>query len=105
MADNIQIFCDFNIHMEKYTDPLQKAFRAIIDSVGFVQHVFGPTHCHSPGSPGTVPSQGSPAMVPTLAMIRSPEPPAMIHSPVLQRRRDQRKERGGCVQNRSHHRE
>uniref|UniRef100_A0A8C7JRN6 Reverse transcriptase domain-containing protein n=1 Tax=Oncorhynchus kisutch TaxID=8019 RepID=A0A8C7JRN6_ONCKI len=29
--------------MEKSTDPLQKAF----DSVGFVQHVSGPTHCHS----------------------------------------------------------
>ena len=39
MADNIQFFCDFNIHMEKSTDPLQKAFGAIIDSVGFVQHV------------------------------------------------------------------
>jgi hypothetical protein len=47
MADNILIFGDFNIHMEKSTDPLQKAFRAIIDSVGFVQHVFGPTHWHS----------------------------------------------------------
>ena len=33
--------------MEKSTDPLQKAFGAIIDSVGFVQHVSGPTHCHS----------------------------------------------------------
>ena len=47
MADNIQIFGDFNIHMEKSTDPLQKAFGAIIDSVGFVQHISGPTHCHS----------------------------------------------------------
>ncbi|CDQ87263.1 unnamed protein product [Oncorhynchus mykiss] len=47
IADNIHIFGDFNIHMEKSTDPLQKAFRAIIDSVGFVQHVSGPTHCHS----------------------------------------------------------
>ena len=25
----------------------KKAFGAIIDSVGFVQHVSGPTHCHS----------------------------------------------------------
>ena len=25
----------------------QKAFGAIIDSVGFLQHVSGPTHCHS----------------------------------------------------------
>ena len=33
--------------MEKSTDPLQKAFGAIIDSVDFVQHVSGPTHCHS----------------------------------------------------------
>ena len=46
IADNILIFGDFNIHMEKSTDPLQKAFGAIIDSVGFVQHVSGPTHCH-----------------------------------------------------------
>ena len=42
MADNIQIFGDFNTHMEMSTDPLQKAFGAIIDSVGFVQHVSGP---------------------------------------------------------------
>ena len=34
IADNIQIFGDFHIHMEKSTDPLQKAFGAIIDSVG-----------------------------------------------------------------------
>jgi hypothetical protein len=47
MADNIQIFGDLNIHTEKCTDPLQKAFGAIIDSVGFVQHVSGPTHCQS----------------------------------------------------------
>ena len=47
IGDNIQIFGDFNIHMEKSTHPLQKAFGAIIDSVGFVQHVSGPTHCHS----------------------------------------------------------
>ena len=47
ITDNIQIFGDFNIHMGKYTDPLQKAFGARIDSVGFVQHVSGPTHCHS----------------------------------------------------------
>ena len=47
MADNIHIFGDYNVHMEKSTDPLQKAFGAIIDSVGFVQHVSGPTHCHS----------------------------------------------------------
>jgi hypothetical protein len=47
IADNINIFGDFNIHMEKSTDPLQKAFGAIIDLVGFVQHVSGPTHCHS----------------------------------------------------------
>ena len=47
MAGNIHIFGDFNIQMEKSTDPLQKAFGAIIDSVGFVQHVSGPTHCHS----------------------------------------------------------
>jgi hypothetical protein len=47
IADNIQIFGDFNVHMEKSTDPLQKAFGAIINSVGFVQHVSGPTHCHS----------------------------------------------------------
>ena len=46
MADNIHIFGDFNIHMEKSADPLQKAFGPIIDSVGFVLHVFGPTHCH-----------------------------------------------------------
>ena len=44
IADNIHIFGDFNIHMEKSTNPLQKA---IIDFVGFVQHVSGPTHCHS----------------------------------------------------------
>ena len=42
MADNIHIFGDLNIHMEKSTDPLQKSFRAIIDSVGF-----RPTHCQS----------------------------------------------------------
>ena len=28
MADNIQLFGDFNIHMEKYTDPLQTGFGA-----------------------------------------------------------------------------
>jgi hypothetical protein len=33
--------------MEKSTDSLQKAFGTIIDPVGFVQHVSGPTHCHS----------------------------------------------------------
>jgi hypothetical protein len=38
MADNIHIFGDFNIHMAMSTDTLQKAFGAIIDSVGFVQH-------------------------------------------------------------------
>ena len=53
-ADNIQIFGDFNIHMEKSTDPLQKAFGAIIDSVGFVQHVSGPTHCQSYSGPSFV---------------------------------------------------
>ena len=47
VADNIPIFGDFNIHMEKSTDPLQKAFGAIIDSVGLVQHVSSPTHGHS----------------------------------------------------------
>ena len=47
MADNIHIFGDFNIHIGKSTDTLQKAFGAIIDSVDFVQHVYGPTHCHS----------------------------------------------------------
>ena len=31
MADNVHIFGDFNIHMEKSTEPLQKAFGAIID--------------------------------------------------------------------------
>ena len=31
IADNILIFGDFNIHTEKSTDPLQKAFGAIID--------------------------------------------------------------------------
>ena len=46
MADNIHIFGDFNFRMEKSTDPIQTAFGAIIDSVGFVQHVFGPTQCH-----------------------------------------------------------
>ena len=35
---------EVNIHME---NPLQKAFGAILDSEGFVQHVSGPTHCHS----------------------------------------------------------
>jgi hypothetical protein len=33
MADHFQIFGDFNIHMDKSTDPLQKAFGAIIDWV------------------------------------------------------------------------
>ena len=47
MADNIHIFGNFNIHMEKSTDPLQKAFGVIIDSVGFVQHVSRPTHSHT----------------------------------------------------------
>ena len=31
ITDNIHIFGDFNIHMKKSTDPLQKAFGAIID--------------------------------------------------------------------------
>ena len=43
MADNIHIFGDFNIHREKSTDSLQKAFRAIIDSMCLLT----PTHCHS----------------------------------------------------------
>ncbi|KAJ7986671.1 hypothetical protein DPEC_G00342300 [Dallia pectoralis] len=47
MADSILIAGDFNIHMENTNDPLQKAFSAIIDSVGFLQHVSGPTHCHN----------------------------------------------------------
>ena len=47
MAENIHIFGEFNTHIEKSTDPLQKAFGAIIDSVDFVQHVSGPTHCYS----------------------------------------------------------
>ncbi|KAJ7987337.1 hypothetical protein DPEC_G00325440 [Dallia pectoralis] len=47
MADSILIAGDFNIHMENTNDPLQKAFNAIIDSVGFLQHVSGPTHCHN----------------------------------------------------------
>ena len=47
MADNIQHFGDFNIRMKKSTDPIQKAFGAIIISMGFVQHLSGPTHCHS----------------------------------------------------------
>ena len=47
IADNILIFGDINIHMEKSTDSLQKAFGAIFDSMGFVQHVSGPIHCHS----------------------------------------------------------
>jgi hypothetical protein len=33
--------------MEKSTDPFQKAFGDIIDSVGFVQHLSEPTHCHT----------------------------------------------------------
>ena len=38
IAENIHIFGDFNIHMEKSTDPLQKAFGAIIDSVVLSLH-------------------------------------------------------------------
>ena len=45
MADNIQIFGDMNIHMEKSTGSLQKVFGTIID--GFVQRVSGPTHCRT----------------------------------------------------------
>ena len=44
LADNIHIFGDFNIHIENSTYPHQKYFGAIVDSVGFVQHVSGPTH-------------------------------------------------------------
>ena len=55
IADNVLIFGDFNIHMEKSTNPLQKAFGAVIDSVGFVQHVSGHTHCHSHSGPNFVP--------------------------------------------------
>ena len=44
MADNTHIFGDCNIHMEKSTDTLQKAFGAAKNSVGFVQHVSRPTH-------------------------------------------------------------
>ena len=33
MADHFLIFGDFNIHMERSTDPLQKAFRAITYSL------------------------------------------------------------------------
>ena len=43
IADNILIFGNFNIHMEKSTDQLQKAFGVIIDPVGFVQHDSRPT--------------------------------------------------------------
>ena len=56
-ADNILVFGDFNIHMEKSTDPLQKAFGTIINSVGFVQHVSRLTHCHS-HTPDLVLSRG-----------------------------------------------
>ena len=34
MTDNIHIFGEFNIHMEKSTDPLKKVFGAIIASMG-----------------------------------------------------------------------
>ena len=44
--------------MEKSTDTLQKAFGAIIDSVGFAQFISGPMHIvdlnvfpHNPGLP------------------------------------------------------
>ena len=47
MAYNSHSFVHLNIHMEMSTDPFQTAFGAIIDSVGFVQHISGPTHCHS----------------------------------------------------------
>jgi hypothetical protein len=47
IANNIHIFGDINIHMEKSTNCLQKAFGPIIYSVGFVQHVSGPTYCHN----------------------------------------------------------
>ena len=41
IANNILSFGDFNIHMEKSTDALQKAFRAIIDSLS--QSYSGPS--------------------------------------------------------------
>ncbi|XP_049328030.1 uncharacterized protein LOC125787624 [Astyanax mexicanus] len=42
--DKVIIVGDFNIHFEKLDDPLKKAFTSILDSVGIIQNITGPTH-------------------------------------------------------------
>ncbi|KAL6458614.1 hypothetical protein MHYP_G00320860 [Metynnis hypsauchen] len=43
-SDKVITLGDFNIHFEKVDDSLKKAFTSILDSVGIVQNVAGPTH-------------------------------------------------------------
>ena len=43
-ADMALIVGDFNIHFENNKDPLKIAFEALIDSMGYIQNVIGPTH-------------------------------------------------------------
>uniref|UniRef100_A0A3B1JQW8 Reverse transcriptase domain-containing protein n=1 Tax=Astyanax mexicanus TaxID=7994 RepID=A0A3B1JQW8_ASTMX len=42
--DKVIIVGDFNIRFEKLDDPLKKAFTSILDSVGIIQNITGPTH-------------------------------------------------------------
>ena len=44
-TDQIIIAGDFNIHVDVANDSLSSAFKSIIDSIGFTQHVNQPTHC------------------------------------------------------------
>ncbi|MBN3300411.1 MAF1 polymerase, partial [Amia calva] len=45
--DKLIILGDFNIHIDIKDDPLTVSFLSLLESVGFTQHVSGPTHRHN----------------------------------------------------------
>jgi len=45
-TDRVIIVGDFNIHADIEGDSLRAAFNAILDTIGFVQNVNSPKHCH-----------------------------------------------------------
>ncbi|MBN3305162.1 ZP1 protein, partial [Amia calva] len=45
--DKLIILGDFNIHIDIKDVPLTVSFLSLLESVGFTQHVSGPTHCHN----------------------------------------------------------
>ncbi len=44
-ADKVLIVGDFNIHIDNDKDALGSAFIDVLNSIGVIQHVSGPTHC------------------------------------------------------------